>query len=308
MNKKNKILIVGGTGFIGYNLSKACVKKNWLVTSVSSSKPRKDRKIKKVKYILCDISKIDQIKKKIIDQYRFVVNLGGHVDHKNKDKAYRSHYKGCKNLVDFFLKKNIKLFIQIGSSSENAGLRSPQTESLSGNPLNHYGRAKLLASKYFFKKKNKNLKFLIFRLYQAYGPYQDVNRFLPMLITSCLKKKRFHCSDGNQSKDFLFIDDLISAFFMAFKNKSTEKRKIINIGSGKGIKLKNIINKTNTLLKGMKPNFGMVKLRKDEQKIIYPNIKNAYKILKWRPRISFEQGLARTIKYYKSIMKKQFVQ
>jgi len=95
---------------------------------------------------------------------------------------------------------------------------------------------------------------------------------------------------------------------MAFKNKSTEKRKIINIGSGKGIKLKNIINKTNTLLKGMKPNFGMVKLRKDEQKIIYPNIKNAYKILKWRPRISFEQGLARTIKYYKSIMKKQFVQ
>jgi len=294
MKKKNKILIVGGTGFIGYHLCKACIKKNWSVTSISVKKPRKDRKIKKVKYILCDVSNFNQIKKKINNHYHFVVNLAGYVDHKNKNKVHNSHYKGCKNLVDFFLKKNIKLFIQIGSSVENAGLKSPQIESLHGNPSNYYEKAKLMASKYLFKKKNKELKFIIFRLYQVYGPYQEKNRFLPQLISSCLERKIFNCSDGNQFRDFLFINDLISAFFKAFEARSNEGR-IINIGFGKSIKLKKIIVKTIKLLKAKKPNYGTIKLRKDEQKIIYPNVKNAYKILKWKPKTLFNQGLNKTI-------------
>lgn len=299
MKKNTKILIVGGTGFIGYHLCRACIKKSWSVTSISIKKPRKDRKVKKVNYILCDISKFKQIKKKINKQYHFVVNLGGYVDHKNKGKVYSSHYKGCKNLVDFFLKKKIKLFIQIGSSAENVGLRSPQTETLLGNPLTYYGKAKLMASKYLFKKKNNSLKFFVFRLYQVYGPNQDINRFLPILFSACLDKKIFNCSDGKQVRDFLFIDDLIAAFFAAFRNQSVNKRSIINIGSGKGIKLKAIIEKTIKLLKGKKPNYGAVKLRKDEQMVIYPNINKSHSLLKWRPKVSFAQGLLKTIDFYK---------
>lgn len=298
MKKKIKILIVGGTGFIGYHLCRACIKRNWFVTSISTKKPKKIRTIKNVKYILCDISKINEIKKKINGEYNFVVNLGGYVDHKNKDKTYKSHYVGCKNLVDYFLKKNIQLFIQIGSSSENAGLRSPQKESLKGNPTNYYGKAKLMASKYLFLKKNNKLKFVIFRLYQIYGPHQDGNRFLPQLISACLKREIFNCSNGNQFRDFLFIDDLLAAFFRAF-NARIYKGKIMNIGFGKSIKLKKIIIKIVKLFKAKKPNYGKIKLRKDEQKVIYPNIKNAYHVLKWKPKISFNQGLNQTIKFYK---------
>ncbi|MBL6857143.1 MAG: NAD(P)-dependent oxidoreductase [Pelagibacteraceae bacterium] len=298
LKKKIKILIVGGTGFIGYHLCKACLKRNWSVTSISIKKPKKTRALKKIKYILCDISKINEIKKKINSEYDFVVNLGGYVDHKNKDKTYKSHYIGCRNLVNYFLKKNIQLFVQIGSSSENSGLRSPQTESLKGKPVNHYGKAKLMASKYLFKKKNKELKFIIFRLYQVYGPHQDRNRFLPQLISACLKRKIFDCSDGNQFRDFLFIEDLIAAFFKAFEAK-INKGRIINVGSGKSMKLKKIILKIVKLFKAKTPNYGKIKLRKDEQKVIYPNIINAYKILKWKPKTTFNQGLNKTIKFYK---------
>ena len=55
MKKRIKILIIGGTGFIGYHLIKRCLKKSFLVTSVSSKPPVKSRKLSKVKYLICDI-------------------------------------------------------------------------------------------------------------------------------------------------------------------------------------------------------------------------------------------------------------
>ena len=52
-----KILIIGGTGFIGYHIAKKAIKKKWKVTSISTNKPKKIRAINKVKYLICDISK-----------------------------------------------------------------------------------------------------------------------------------------------------------------------------------------------------------------------------------------------------------
>ena len=57
MKVNKKILIIGGTGFIGYHLAKKSLKKGWLVTSISSNKPKQKRYLPKVKYIFCDISK-----------------------------------------------------------------------------------------------------------------------------------------------------------------------------------------------------------------------------------------------------------
>ena len=54
--KKKSILIAGGTGFLGYHLSKKALKKKYLVSVISTKKPAKHRKLNRVKYILCDIS------------------------------------------------------------------------------------------------------------------------------------------------------------------------------------------------------------------------------------------------------------
>ena len=82
---KNKVLIIGGTGFIGYHLIKSLRKKNYDITSISVDKTTKNR-IKNVKYIFLDFTK----KLKVLDNYFFdiVINLGGYVDHLNKEKQY----------------------------------------------------------------------------------------------------------------------------------------------------------------------------------------------------------------------------
>ena len=165
-------------------------KKNW-ITSISTKRPLKKRYIKKIKYLICDISK-----KKFLDQkikknnFDFIVNLGGHVDHKNYKKTYFSHYIGSKNLVDIFFKKNIKLFIQIGTGGEYGDISSPHFEGNEKKPKSIYNKSKHLASKYLiYLNKKKNFPVSILRLYQVYGPKQDINRLIPIVIYNCLKKK-----------------------------------------------------------------------------------------------------------------------
>ncbi len=301
MNPKRNILIVGGTGFIGYHLAKKSLKKGWQVTSISSKPPKKIRYLSKVKYILCDITKKKSLRNKIKKYFNYVVNLGGYVDHSDKKKTFTSHYAGCKNLTEIFLKKKPTSFVQMGSSLEYGNTKSPQSEKVKCNPKlinSTYGKAKLLSSIYLtnlFRK--KNFPCTILRLYLAYGPKQDINRFLPIIIEGCIKDKKFPCSKGNQLRDFVHVNDVVDAILKSLVNKNA-KGQIINIGSGKPRQIRKIIEYIKKVSKGGSPQFGKIKMRKDEIIKLYPSIKKAKKVINWRPKISFQKGLKSTIKFY----------
>ena len=301
MNLKKNILIVGGTGFIGYYLAKKSLKKGWQVTSISSKPPKKIRYLPKVKYMLCDITKKKSLIRNIRKSFNYVVNLGGYVDHSNKKKTFESHYIGCKNLTEIFFKKMPVAFVQMGSSVEYGNLKSPQKENAKCNTKfikSTYGKAKLLSTLYLidlFKK--KKFPATILRLYLAYGPRQDINRFLPIIIKGCIKNKKFPCSKGNQLRDFVHVDDVVNAIIKSLTNKNA-RGQIINIGSGNPRKIINIIKHIKKISKGGHPQFGKIKFREDEILKLYPNIKKAEKKINWRPKILFKKGLKSTIKFY----------
>jgi len=295
---KKKILILGGTGFIGYHLAKESLKRGFDVTSISNNNPTKKRYLKNVNYITFDISKKTLIKKKINKHFEYIVNLAGYVDHFDKKKTFKSHYIGCKNIINHFKNRKIKAFIQIGSSMEYGLAKSPHKENLKCKPLSVYGKAKLLATRYLLNLyKNQKIPVTILRLYQVYGPKQDLNRFIPIVINSCKNNKNFPCSHGKQYRDFLYIDDLIDAIFLTAECLKA-RGEIINIGYGFPLKIKNIIGKIVNHYKLGNPQFNMIKLRKEEKMKIYPNLNKAKKLIKWKAKISFSKGLEKTLKYY----------
>ena len=295
-----KILITGGTGFIGFHLAKKCLKKGWNVTSLSTTHPNKRKRLKNVSYIICDISKKKELKKIKNYEYDYVVNLAGYVDHSNKEKVFKVHYEGCKNLANFFLKKKIKKFIQIGSSIEYGKKSSPQNEKMkSKNTHSYYGNAKLLSTNYLITLyKKKKFPVCILRPYLLYGPNQDFNRIISSTIRNCLSDKTFNCSEGIQYRDFLFIDDFVSVIIKVINLKSTSGH-IFNVGSGKKTKIKSAIKKIQKIIGKGKPKFGEIPMRKDEIVTLYPSIKKIKKFIKWKPAISFSQGLIFTINHYK---------
>ena len=247
MSRKKKILIIGGSGFIGFHLAKKCLKKSWSVTSISRKLPKKKRYLNRVNYILCDISLKKEISKKIDGNFDYVVNLGGEVDHSKNNKTYKSHFIGVKNISNFFINKKISKFLQIGSSTEYMS-KSPQKENDLCMPVSIYGKSKLLATQHLINLHNeKKFPSLIFRLYQVYGPYQDLNRLIPIIINGCLKNKRFNCSSGIQNRDFLYVDDLITIILKALNSKI--EGQIFNVGGGKKQNIKKVILKIKKIIK-----------------------------------------------------------
>jgi nucleoside-diphosphate-sugar epimerase len=297
--KKIKILIFGGTGFIGCHLTKKCINKGWDVTSVSKNYPKKEKFISKVKYKNINLENLKNFN--VIEKnYDYLINASGYINN-NKKLGYKEHnLKIVKNIFSHFKHSDIKTFLNIGTSAEYGGMNSPQSENLKCIPKSKYGKDKLNCS-IFLIDAYKKFKFpsVIFRIYQVYGPLQETNRLIPIAAKACFFDKKFNCTDGNEIRDFIYIDDLVDAIFKALKNNQA-KGKIFNLGSGKKISIKFIIIFIKKFYKKGYPIFGKIKLRKDESKIIFADIKKSKKILKWKPKITFKIGLLKTLRYYKN--------
>ncbi len=301
--KKPHLLIVGGTGFIGYHLALKAIKKKWKVTSVSLNKPKNYRYLKKVNYIITDISNLKKTEKKLNESFTHVVNLSGYVNHKlfrgRVDEIIKTHFLGLVNLLKIFKERKIVKFIQIGSSAEYGNTKAPQKENMDGKPNSSYGVAKLASTKLLLRlNNNNNFPVVVLRFFQVYGPRQDTNRVLPQIITACLKNKSIPASKGNQIRDFCYVDDVVNAIFLTLTLKKI-KGEIFNIGSGQPKKIKEILYMIKNIIGKGNIKFGKIKYRKDENMKLYPDIHKAKKKLKWRPKFNFYKGIKITINSYK---------
>lgn len=300
---KYKILIVGGTGFLGTNLIKKIFEtnfKNSLIYSISKNSTNHFFKKKKnLKFIKIDVTKKKDFKKINKISFNYIFNFGGNIDHKNFTQTNKAHYIGVQNLISELNLKKLILFIQIGSSLEYGKIKSPQFESSNCRPNSIYGRAKLKASNYIkIKSFEKKFKYIILRLYQVYGPNQKSDRLIPGAIETLLKNEEYNCSLGRQYRDFLFVKDFVELLIKII-NKKKINSKIYNVGFGKIYTVRKVLKLIKKIIKKGRINFGAIKMRKDEIKYLYPNILKVQKEFNWTPKTNLILGLKKTIKFYR---------
>jgi nucleoside-diphosphate-sugar epimerase len=149
----------------------------------------------------------------------------------------------------------------------------------------------------------ENFNILTLRPSIAYGPLQDLDMFLPSLINNLLLKKEFDMTSGNQTRDFIYIDDIVNAILLALYNNKFENNSVFNIASGYSIKIKILAEKVEEII----GNYGLIKfgLKNDRKNEIIKydvNINKAVELLNWHPITPLEDGLAKTIAYYKSLL------
>ena len=297
------LLVIGGTGFIGYYIIKEAKKKGYKITSISLNKPKKKRYQKGVKYITVDLLNFKELKKKVNNNYDYVINAGGYGAHpefgKDGNKLIESHFLGLLNILKILIKKKqLKKFIQIGSSAEYGRAEAPINEQIVCRPKTPYAIAKLYCTNFLlYLYETQKFPVIIFRLFQVYGPKQDNNRILPFLIENCKKNKKFLTTGGRQLCDFCHIEDVVNGIFKSLYLKKLNGE-IFNIGSGKKISVKNFINLVRKLVGKGHPYIGGLKYKKETNMKNYPNIKKAKKKLNWKPKISLIKGLKKTIASY----------
>ncbi len=301
---KENLLIVGGTGFLGFHFAKEGIIRGFEVYSLSKNPPNKSRFIKEVKYVNIDImdkNKIGNFLKNLKIDY--VINCAGYVDHRmikdGGENVFDNHFSVTKNLIYYLNKEYLKSFLYLGSSDEYGENPSPQIEEIRESPISPYSFAKV-ATCHFLQMLNKTENFpaIIFRLFLVYGPNQNKERFLPQLIKKFLRNEKILISPGEQIRDFCYVEDVVSAGFIALKKRNIYGE-IFNIASGNPIKINYLVSIVQKIIKKGNPIFGGIDYRENESMSLFASIKKAEKLLKWKPKISLEEGILKTINWFK---------
>ena len=290
---------MGGTGFIGRHLVGSAKLKEWEVTSVSLHLPTEQYQIDGVNYQKVDLTNLAAVRANLNVNFDYVVNLGGYIDHTlfiNGGKhLIEQHFNALQNLVEILPRKNLKRFVQIGSSDEYGNSLAPQREDSRESPISPYSFAKL-ASTHFLQMlhKTENFPASILRLFLTYGPGQDDKRFLPQIIKGCLQDLPFATSHGEQLRDFCYVEDSVKAIFLALQS-DTSNGQIFNVASGTPITIRSLIEQIRHIIGKGEPQFGSIPYRAGENMVLYACTKKIHEVLGWTPEVTLDEGIKRTI-------------
>jgi nucleoside-diphosphate-sugar epimerase len=139
------------------------------------------------------------------------------------------------------------------------------------------------------------------RIFYLYGPHEYPERLIPSVIWKLLHQEPVPCSHGNQIKDFLYVEDVASAFAALL---DSEIQGNVNIGSGRGVSVKQVIEKVAEQLQGReRVQFGAIPSLLKEPAELIADTKRLSEELQWNPRYSLEEGLCQTISWWKNGMR-----
>ena len=285
-----KILILGGSGFIGINIVNFLDSQNieYLATSTKIKKKQKF-----IKYNLNE-----KLPQKIIEfKPNIIIALSWYgipeLNKKNSSinlKMYKNFLKELKKLkylnkiifagscFEYQIKKN-----QINDLKESAKHISPTSFSITKNKIN------LLFKNYCKKEK---ISFIWLRIFYIYGPFQRQLSIIPTFIYNLRANKKTNIINPNKSIDFIHMEDFLRLILIIIKNNKFIIGKF-NCGSGEATKLSNVflMVKSHTKSK-IEQKFDD---NKGDQTIMYANITKVKKYFLWKPNININIGIKKTV-------------
>ncbi len=308
----DKYLVTGGAGFIGSNICKRLVSQGCFVRVVDNLSTGKKSNladvIDKIEFIQADMgdSKVAQSAMKDID---VVLHQGALTSVPVSIDNPAATHKRCVDATFTLLlaarDAGIKRFVYAASSSAYGDApTSPKVETMPASPLSPYAVAKLTGEYYcsvFYKI--FGLETVSLRYFNVFGPYQDpASQYaaaIPAFVTAILKDEPPTIyGDGEQSRDFTYIDNVVDANLLAARAKRTQGE-VVNIACGQAVTVNEIIDMINNLLgKSVKPTY--TPPRPGDVKHSLADITAAKNLIDYQPKVSFNDGLRLAIDWYKA--------
>jgi nucleoside-diphosphate-sugar epimerase len=309
-----KILLTGAAGFIGSKTAEKLLKQQIEVIGIDnlndyydvSLKNHRLKKLKsydKFRFYQQDIEDLAGLDK-LFHEHNFdaVVNLAARAGVRystiNPHIYMTTNAHGTLNLLEMMRKYGVKKKVMASTSSLYAGLPMPFVETLPVNtPISPYAASKKAAEMMCFTYHQLfGIDVTITRYFTVYGeasrPDMACFRFIKW-IAEGKPLKLF--GDGSQARDFTHVDDIAEGTVKGLKNVGYE---VINLGGGENpISMNYMINQIEKHL-GKKADIEYLPFHKADVKVTWANIEKAKKILDWQPKIKFEEGLERAVKWY----------
>ena len=295
---KEKILITGGLGFVGQNLVKSFSKENEILI-IDIKEIEKDYPSKKFKYKKIDIrdpnlrNTIKNFNPNVVIHCAAQTSVIESMNDPNNTKSI--NVNGTKNVIDGLKELDNCFFIFISSGGAIYGNPKslPVDEDHPLEPISEYGFSKYEGEKLIEKNlKGSHIKFAILRPSNIYGPGQITNNVIPIFIERMrLNKDVIIYGDGNSSRDYIFINDLVKIIKTFCEKKISSK---VNVSTNKEVKIIDIF----TILKEklsykLDPKFEPI--RDGEVEKIYLDNKKIIKLTGFKKFTNIQDGLLEII-------------
>jgi len=318
-------LVTGGAGFIGSNITEELIKRGEKVRILDNFSTGKRENIVKFKD---DIELIEgdlrdlEIVKRAMDGVDFVLHQGAlpSVERSIKEPltTNKVNILGTLNVLIAASEVKVKRVVYASSSSvygdtptrltvarARHGQALPKKEGMKTNPQSPYAVTKLIGEEYCrIYYSIYGLEIVCLRYFNVFGPRQDPSSqyaaVIPKFITLMLRGKSPPIyGDGEQSRDFTFIDNVVEANLKACKAKRASGR-VFNIACGKSVTINELVQRLNKILQTrIKPTYQSP--RKGDVRYSLADISQAEKILHYSPEIGFDAGIEKTVQWFRNI-------
>ncbi|MDD5772198.1 MAG: GDP-mannose 4,6-dehydratase [bacterium] len=307
------IILTGAAGFIGANTAGKLLKKNVQVIGVDNLNDYYDirlktyrleqlKKFKNFKFYKLDIENISGLRT-IFKKYKpeAVINLaaraGVRYSMENPFVYMSTNAVGTLNLLEICKEYETKKFVLASTSSLYAGQKMPFKETLAVNtPISPYAASKKAAEAMCYTYNYLyGLDITILRYFTVYGPAgrpdMSIFRFIKWIDEG---KPLELFGDGNQSRDFTYVDDIARGTINALKMVNF---KVINLGGNDPYKLNYVIKLIEKYLH-KKANIKSLPFHKADIMATWADVGEARKVLNWQSKIKLEEGIKRTVNWY----------
>ncbi len=306
-----RVLVTGASGFIGSHLTRRLVDEgaevHAMTSAVSSVYPVRllglRSRITLHEANLTDRSAMDAVVAAARPQIVFHLGAYTHVGKSwaRVDECIQTNIQGTVNLLQALDGTGYERFVYTGTSEIYGDIAVPFREDASVNPISPYSVSKYAGERYCrMFHQGHGWPVVCLRPFNAYGPYQTPDRVIPEIIVRALRKQPLRMTEGRQTREFNFVEDLADGFLRAGVTPGIEGE-ILNIGCGEEVSMRTLAETILGLLGNpIEPEFGALPDRPTEIWRMFCDSTKARRLLGWAPAHSLEEGLEKTIAWYRA--------
>lgn len=296
-----KILLIGGTGFIGINFLKK-YSSSYDITVIQRKINKLNlEKFDTVNFVECDITNSNIQKIILTENPEVVIILAGFIGLKNcqenPQKSFHTNVFGIYNILEACTKIKPKIIFLSSREVYGDSINSQSNENDNLNPKNVYGLSKMLGELLIKKVcKYNQINFIILRPTNVYGP--DGSTGLNKIIKSALVDKKIIVNGGDQIINPVYVEDVTNCIHKIIQTKKL-KNIVMNIGGLNSISLNQFVNHICEIITD-EIEIQYIKIPDYEVTKFIPDLNQMFKILNYHPQFEINDNLKQMINSFKS--------